>query len=118
MNAPPSETELPAMNSDARIAVMAVQIDHIGQSLSRIEQNTNHNVPRSEWEQRNAYVDIRFLDAFAQITKVQAEANSHFSQMQAEADRRRAPWWTVIAAGGGILAIVAYLFNIVPQIVN
>lgn len=95
------------INTEARIAVMSVQIAHIGKTLDRIESGTTHTVPRAEWEQRNAYVDLRFLDAFAQIKSIETESAA-----------RRAPWWTIVAAGAGMLAVVAYLFDIIPTIVN
>lgn len=95
------------LNTEARIAVMSVQIAHIGQTLNRIEQGATHSVPRAEWEQRNTYVDLRFVDAFTKIASIQNEAAS-----------RRAPWWAVIGAGAGAIAVVAYLFDIIPTIVN
>lgn len=95
------------LNAEARIAVMSVQIEHIGETLRRIEANGTHAVARSEWEQRNGYVDGRFAEAFAQMAQLRTDAAS-----------RRAPWWTIVAAGAGILAVVAYLFDIIPTIVN
>lgn len=106
------------LNTEARIAVMSVQIAHIGKTLDRIEQGSTHTVPRAEWEQRNAYVDLRLLDAFAQISKVNIDATAGITKINAEIASRRAPWWSVVAAGGAALAIIAYLFNIIPSIVN
>lgn len=99
--------DLHPATTETRIAVMATEIGHISKTLERIEQNGAHAVPRAEWEQRNAYVDLRFLDAFAQIAAVKQEAAS-----------RRAPWWTIVAAGAGALAVIAYLIDIIPSVVN
>lgn len=95
------------LNTDARIAVMSVQIQHIGEAVTRIEAASTGNVPRTEWEQRNIYVDSRFADVAQKLAEAQADV-----------DRRRAPWWAVVGAGAGALAVVAYLFDIIPTIVN
>lgn len=91
------------LNTDARIAVMSVQIQHIGEAVTRIEAASTGNVPRTEWEQRNIYVDARFMD---------------ISQKLAEAQARRAPWWAVVGTGAGIAAVLAFLFDYIPKIVN
>jgi len=103
----PGPEDLHPATTETRIAVMATEIGHISKTLERIEANGAHAVPRSEWEQRNLYVDGRFLDAFAQITAVRTEAAS-----------RKAPWWTIVAAGAGALAVIAHLLEIIPSIVN
>lgn len=119
MNAPTSQPdELHPLNTEARIAVMSVQIEHIGKTLERIEAGSTHTVPRAEWEQRNAYVDLRFLDAFAQITKVASDSATAIAAIQTEAASRRAPWWAIVGAGAGTLAVIAYLFDIIPAVVN
>lgn len=99
--------DLHPATTETRIAVMATEIQHISKTLERIEANGAHSVPRAEWEQRNAYVDLRFTEAFTQIQSVKQDAAA-----------RRAPWWTVIAAGAGALAVIAYLFDIIPTVVN
>ena len=95
------------LNTDARIAVMSVQIGHISDSLARIELANTGHVPRSEWEQRNTYVDGRLLDL-----------NTKIAESKTEAASRRAPWWAIVAAGAGGVAVVAFLFDIIPRIVN
>ena len=101
------QEELHPMTTETRIAVMAVQLNHIGEAVARIETQGAHAVPRSEWEQRNVYVDGRFVDVFAQLAAAKQEAAG-----------RRAPWWTIVAAGAGALAVIAYLLDIIPSIVN
>ena len=106
MNAP-TQHEAAPMNTDANIAVMAVEVRYIKEAVERMERSNEAKVSRHEWEQRNVYVDGRFVDAFAKIAEVSADAA-----------RRRAPWWTIVAAAAGCLAVVAYLIDIVPQVVN
>lgn len=104
MNPPHTQHEdASPLNTDARIAVMSVQIQHIGETLGRIELANTGHVPRTEWEQRNTYVDGRFLDISTKL---------------AEAQARKAPWWAVVGAGAGIAAGAAFLFDIIPKLVN
>jgi hypothetical protein len=99
--------ELYPMNAETRIAVMSVQMGHISETLSRIEQNSLQNVPRTEWEQRNAYVNGKLVEAAQMVSDVKAEIAG-----------RRAPWWAVIASIAGATAVVAYLIEIIPRLVN
>jgi hypothetical protein len=95
-NSGPSTEELRKMDDPTRIAVIGVQIGHISETLTRIENAQVGTVSRTEWEQRNAYSDRRFN----------------------ELEARRAPWWTIIGAGAGFIAIIAFAFDIIPKIAN
>lgn len=117
--------ELQPMNSEARIAVMQVQIGHISQTLDRIEKAGTHAVPRTEWEQRNAYVDSRFAETTSGIAAAhlaadtaRSEAEKAAANLRAELNARRAPWWAVLGAGAGIVAVIAFLFEYIPRIIN
>lgn len=104
MNPPHTQHEdAVPLNTDARIAVMSVQITHVLDGMARIEASNAGHVTRSEWEQRNAYSDGRFLDINTKL---------------AEAAARKAPWWAVVGAGAGIAAGAAFLFDIIPKLVN
>lgn len=105
-------------NTDANIAVMAVEVRYIKESVERIERSAGALVTRTEWETRNRTVDGRFVDAFAAIATVRADGNVKIAELAADIAKRRAPWWTIVAAAAGSLAVIAYLFDIVPMIVN
>ena len=110
--------DLRPMSSETQIAVMSIQIGHIGETLQRIEQQGAHAVPRTEWEQRNLYVDSRFVDQGAEVVKVRSDCVKELSDVKAEIASRRAPWWTVVATIGGLLAMVALAIDYIPRIVN
>jgi hypothetical protein len=110
--------ELHPMTSETRIAVMSVQIGHIGDTLQRIEAQGAHAVPRTEWEQRNLYVDGRFSGLGTDIVQTRAHCVEELAIVKAEIASRRAPWWTVVATIGGVFATVVLLFEFVPRILN
>ena len=110
--------ELHPMTSETRIAVMSVQIGHIGETLQRIEQQGAHAVPRTEWEQRNLYVDGRFNVMGADLVKTRADSAAEVAAVKSDIASRRAPWWTIVATVGGLLAIVALAIDYIPRIVN
>lgn len=110
--------EAVATNTDSQIAVMAVKVEYISAAVERIERNHSDVVLRREWQARNEHVDGRFLDLHTKITNVSAESTKGVSELRAEMATRRAPWWTIVAAGAGALAVVAYLLDIIPTIVN
>lgn len=83
------------MNTDANIAVMAVELRYIKDAVERIEKANLLVVTRNEWLQRNEYVDKRFSD----IDKENAA--------------KRAPWWSIVTA---FAAIAALLITVIPLI--
>lgn len=85
--------ELMPMNTEANIAVMRSDIQNIKGSLERIEKAGLSNVPRTEWEQHNAYVESRFTAVLAELAA------------------RRAPWWSVAAL---LIAALALADNYIP----
>lgn len=96
------------MNVDAHIAVQTVQLQHMAKSLERIEAKQEASVPRSEWEQRNGYVDGRFQQA-ADATRMVAEAVDKLEKVMQAA---RAPWWVVLGAGLGIVSAVVAVVSV------
>jgi hypothetical protein len=60
------ETLMPT-NTDAAIAVMAVEMRYVRKAVDEIKQNQSANVTRSEWQQRNAHVDGRFADVYREL---------------------------------------------------
>lgn len=98
--------EVAPMNVDAHIAVQTVHIQHMAKSLERIEARQEASVPRSEWEQRNGYVDGHFQQVAADISALTTALDT----FKRAVDAARAPWWVVLGAGLGIVsAIVAVL---------
>lgn len=93
-------------NVEASVAVMAVEMRYAREALDRIEKAQQTSVPRTEWEQRNAYVDQRFA---AQSEKF-AEINQKFATAAAEQAARRIPWTAIgafiVGAGALILSLI------------
>ena len=100
-------SEAMPVNTDAMIAVMSVEVRNIKEAVERMERHNEANVTRREWEQRNAVVDSRIVDVNAKVAAAEVKAES-----------RRAPWWAVVGAGAGTIAIIAYLLDIVPRLLN
>jgi hypothetical protein len=95
----------PAHSSDETgLAVLATKLDHLSASVDEIKSNLatsgSVHVTRSEWALRNQNVDERFTDVRGDITRIEREMQS-----------RRAPWWSVVAAGAGIAALVWTIFG-------
>lgn len=98
------------MNTEAHIAVQTVQLQHMAKALDRIEAAQQASVPRSEWEQRNGYVDGRFQ----QVEVAHSALATNVEAFKRAVDAARAPWWVVLGAGLGIVsAVVAVLAVIV-----
>lgn len=83
--------------TETNIAVMTAELRHIKEAVDRIEQNTAKNVTRTEWEQRNQFVDGRF------------------SAFEKELAARKAPWWSV---GALAISAAAFLVVLIPLIAN
>lgn len=94
--------EAQPMNVDAHIAVQTVHIQHMAKALERIEAAQQASVPRSEWEQRNGYVDGRFQ----QVTDANIATAQAVAEFKRAVDAARAPWWVVLGAGLGIVSAV------------
>ena len=94
--------ELPPANMAANLAVQTVQLQHMRESLERIETSLGTHVTRNEWEMRNGYVDGQFTlhaTETAQVRQTLREAQSavkeRFEEQEREMNSKRAPWWTV-----------------------
>jgi hypothetical protein len=86
----PKMPEAMPMSVEAHVAVQTVELRHVRESLERIEDQIGLHVTRTEWEQRNGYVDGRL------------------NQLEAQ----RAPWWVVLGAGLGIISAVVAVISI------
>jgi hypothetical protein len=94
-----SDAQAVPMNLEAHVAVQTVELRHVREAVERIEAAQGGHVSRTEYEQRNGYVDGQF---HATTTKIQA--------VEDEMKAQRAPWWVVLGAGlGGVSAVVALL---------
>lgn len=96
------------MNMEAHIAVQTVQMQHMTKSLERIEARQESSVPRSEWEQRNGYVDGRFEQA-TQATRAVADA---LDKLERVIQAARAPWWVILGSGLGIVSAVVAVVSV------
>lgn len=99
MNAP---HEAMPMNDTASLAVMAVELRYIKETVERIENAGKNAVSRNEWNQRNEYTDQQFASLWKENANLKADIAS-----------KRAPWWVVVAAIGSIVAIA---IQVIPLI--
>lgn len=90
------------MSLDAHVAVQTVELRHVRETLDRIEGQMGAHVSRTEWEQRNGYVDGRFQQVESEITAIKRQAEA-----------QRAPWWVVLGAGLGIVSAVVAIMALV-----
>ena len=104
MNAPPNTEVIEAVptNTDANIAVMAVELRYIKASVERIEQAHTASVPRTEWEQRNEYVNQQLHALVRENADLKTELAS-----------KRAPWWSVLSSIGSAAAVVIVLIQFI-----
>lgn len=74
---------------DASLAVLTVEVRYIKAAVERIEQGNAGHVTRNEWEQRNGFVDSRFVG------------------LDKELAARRVPWTSVgaLVIAGAVLVI-------------
>lgn len=99
------------MNVDAHIAVQTVQLQHMAKSLDRIEAAQQASVPRSEWEQRNGYVDGRFQ----QLTDANLSTAGAVDALDRKVDAARAPWWVILGAGLGIVSAAVAVITVIQR---
>jgi len=93
------------------IAVLAEKMDNLKTAVEdvkkKLETSTTVHVTRSEWELRNQTVDERFV-----VAKADREA------IWTELKMRRAPWWAVVSAVSGSVAVIGLALQWIPAIVN
>ena len=96
-------------SADPTLAVVVARLDDLRESVaelrSELRSSTANVVSRGEWEQRNRAVDAKFESQGREI----AHLRTDIVQARTIAEQRRAPWWSVVAAIGSIVAIAAAL---------
>lgn len=95
MNAPPHTTEATPTNTEASMAVLAVEVRYIRAAVDEIRTANSGNVTRNEWIQRNDYVDSRF------------------TALNNELASRRVSWPAIAAL---VVAVSVALFDLIPAI--
>src|SRR5688572_7541365 len=107
MSDPMSEENLAPVNMAANMAVQTVQLQHMRESLERIEGAMGSHVTRNEWEMRNGYVDGQF-NLHAADTAV---LRNHMQEQSKAIESRRAPWWAVVTTIVGGLSLGWLIFG-------
>lgn len=102
MNSPTNPTDAMPSNTEANIAVMTVELRYIKEAVSRIESAHTTSVPRTEWEQRNEYINQQLH----QIVKESAD-------LKAELASKRAPWWSVLSSFAGAAAVIIVIIQFI-----
>lgn len=97
------------MSLDAHVAVQTVELRHVRETLDRIEGQMGSHVSRTEWEQRNGYVDGRFQQFAAEFTGIKEQQVAD----RRHAEAQRAPWWVVLGAVVGIVSAVVAVMALV-----
>ena len=90
------------MSMDAHFAVQTVELRHVRETVERIEGQLGAHVSRTEWEQRNGYVDGKFDQVRGEVGAVKRQVES-----------ARAPWWSVVTS---VAAVAALLITLIPLI--
>lgn len=103
--------EAQPMSLDAHVAVQTVELRHVRESLDRIEQSLGAHVTRTEWEQRNGYVDGQFQHH----TDRSVQLAQRIDEQERKADAARAPWWVVLGAGLGIVSAVVAVMSVLVK---
>lgn len=88
----------------ATLAVAISRIDDLREDIAGLRTDlsdirTSH-VTRGEWEQRNNFSDSKFHSIGREVGDLRAELNS-----------RRAPWWSVVAVGAALGALIWSIFG-------
>lgn len=97
------------MSLDAHVAVQTVELRHVRETLDRIEGQMGSHVSRSEWEQRNGYVDGMFQQVHTEMLSIKEQQRQDKAHMESQ----RAPWWVVLGAGLGIVSAVVAVMALV-----
>lgn len=134
MNAPPPRSTLPQLSDDemaplnstdhVSLAVMATELRHIKEAVERIEAANNHHVTTQSWQQRNAFVDEKFINHATDIadlkieharamTELKEDYTSKLTDVWTEIRSKRVSWISVSAVA---VAALALLFQIIPLI--
>lgn len=112
MNSPSPQHEIETppipVTEHVALAVLTSEVRHIKEAVDRIESAASHNLPRSSWEQRNTYVDEKFLqvanmiaDAKTNLSKdikdLETSSNKAIQELWTEIRSKRIPWTSIAA---------------------
>lgn len=104
---------LPPGSADPTLAVVVARLDDLRESVAELRlelrSSTANVVSRGEWTQRNNLVDGKFDTQGREIAQLRQDHAGDVAGLRAELASRRAPWWSVIAAIGSIVAVAAVL---------
>lgn len=96
-------------SADPTLAVVVARLDDLRESMTElraeVRSSTANVVSRGEWVQRNQHVDGKFESQGREIARLCTD----IVQARTVAEQRRAPWWSVVAAIGSVVAIAAAL---------
>jgi len=94
---------------DPTLAVVLSKLSDLREDVlelrAEVRASSANVVARGEWQQRNAAVDASFTAQGREI----AQLRTDIVQARTLAETRRAPWWSVVAAIGSVVAVAAVL---------
>lgn len=98
---------------DPTLAVVVARLDDLREDMkalrAEVRSSTSSVVGRGEWTQRNNLVDGKFDTQGREIAQLRQDHAGDVAGLRAELASRRAPWWSVVAAIGSVVAIAAVL---------
>lgn len=96
-------------DESATLAVVVARLDDVKEELRAMREDARkdreNTVGRGEWEQRNNHVTARLEGLGREI----GELRTNVASARTEIENRRAPWWSVVAALGSVVAVAAVL---------
>ena len=98
---------------DPTLAVVVARLDDLREDMkalrAEVRSSTANVVGRGEWVQRNNLVDGKFDAHGREIAQLRQDHAGDVAGLRAELASRRAPWWSVVAAIGSIVAVAAVI---------
>ena len=98
---------------DPTLAVVVARLDDLREDMkalrAEVRSSTANVVGRGEWIQRTNLVDGKFDTQGREIAQLRQDHAGDVAGLRAELASRRAPWWSVVAAIGSIVAVAAVL---------
>ena len=103
------------MSEETALAVLNNEVLHIKEIVERIDRNAAANVTRTAWEQRNQYVDDKFIAVNREVNRVEADNAKDINALWTEIKSKRVPWTSVgafVIAGITLLTLFIERFTI------
>lgn len=113
MSMPEIDNKPVPMTEHVALAVLTSEVRHIKEAVDRIESAASQNVPRTSWEQRNIFVDEKFIQVNKDIKDLETDTNKAIGEIWTELKAKRLPWTSIAAF---IVAAALAFFEILDRV--